>query len=169
MKNQLTDSELISKIQNQINDNSFNDSTIKYECYHILQGGEQRNDNYKYRESDDESKTLVITKSDSMNYSFKSMRDISGTISLKTYGYTNMQVYINISVAMDNETKKDFEDVKKRFFADYKNSDKLFNQIITHNFELNRKSDFYVVKVNGGKASFLYNKYFFAIISIRIC
>ena len=165
IKNQLTDSEIIEKIQNQINDNSFTDSRIQYECYHILKKEEKRNENYKYIESED-SPTKVITKSDSINYSFKSMRDISGNIYLKTLGYTNMKVDINIIVEMDEETKKDFEDVKKRFFADYKNNDEYFNKIIKHNYELKRVSDDYIVKVNGGKCAFFYNKIFFCIISI---
>ena len=101
-----------------------------------------------------------------MNYSFKSMRDISGNIYLKTLGYTNMKVYLNISVEMDEETKKDFEDVKKRFFGDYKNTDECYNEKIKHNFRLNRLSDDYIVKVNGGKCAFFYNKIFFWIISI---
>ena len=165
IENQLTDLELIKKIQNQINDNSFIDSKIEYECYHILKKGEKANENYKYIE-DENSPTKVITKSDSINYSFKSMRDISGNIHLKTLGYTNMKVYLNISVKMDEETQKDFEDVKKRFFADYQNNDEHFNKIIKHNYELNRSSDDYLVKVNGGKCAFIYNKIFFWTISI---
>ena len=162
--NQKTDSEIINKIQNQINDNSFIDSTIEYECYHFLKKGEKRNENYKYRKYKD-SPTKVITKSGSLNYSFKSMRDISGNIYLKTLGYTNMKVDINISVEMDEETKKDFEDVKEGFFADCKNSDEFFEPKIKHNFKLNRLSKNYLVKVDGGKGSFIYNKYLFGIIS----
>ena len=164
INNQKTDSEIIDKIKNQINDNSYTDSIIEYECYHFLKKGEERKENYIYKEYKD-SPTKVITKSGSMNYSFKSMRDISGNIYLKTLGYANMKVVININVEMDEETKKDFEEVKEGFFVDCKNSDEFFKTNIKHNFNNNRYSKNYLVKVNGGKASFIYNKYLFVIIS----
>ena len=90
--NQLTESEIINKIQNIIDDNSFNDSTIQYECYHNLKADEKRNKDYKYIEL--KNRTKVITKSGTMNYSFKSMRDISGKLYLNTQGYPNMRVDI---------------------------------------------------------------------------
>ena len=56
--------------------------------------------------------TKVITKSDIYEYNFISMRDISWNIYFNTNRYSsNMRVKIQVSVEMDDETKKDFEDV----------------------------------------------------------
>ena len=157
--NQLTDSEIINKIQNIINDNTFNDSTVQYECYHDLKVDEKRNENYKYIKL--KNSTRVITKSGTMNYSFKSMRDISGKLYLNTQGYPNMRVDININIVMDKETKEDFDDNKEGFLIDFKNSDERFKSEIKHNYKNNRKSDKYLVKVNGGKCTCIFNDFLY--------
>ena len=165
LRNQITDSEIINTIQNILNDNTFNDSIITYECFHYLKLSEKVNKNYKITGERNAPKR-VITKTGSMNYSYKSMRDISGKINLKTLGYSNMRVYISINVEMDEETKIDFEEITEGFLADYKYCDQRFNSIINHNYEKNRASKQYIVKVNGGKCTFIYNKYIYWIIII---
>lgn len=150
LKNQKTEKEMIDKIESLINDNSFSNSTISYECYHFLKQNEKRSENFKYV-SQKNNKTKVITKSGSITYNFLSMRDISGNIYLKTLDYSNLRLKVDISVEMDEETKKDFEDTKEQYFADCKNSDEFFNPKINHNYEKNRYSEEYLVKIKGGK------------------
>ena len=161
--NQLKHTDLIDKIQELINDNKFESSTIKYECYHTLQKNEAKYPHYRYIEIGDKP-TKVITKSDIYEYNFLSMRDISGNIYFNTNRYSsNMRVKIQVSVEMDDETKKDFEDVKERFLSEYKTLDKNFSSRVIHNYTRRRPSDTFIIKVNGGKCECLFNKYLYGI------
>ena len=84
--NQITDLEMIKKIQNIIEDNSFGPSKISYEFSHIISSKEERKKNGKYYVDKDEF-TREITQADTLTYNYKSMRDISGKINFNTTGY----------------------------------------------------------------------------------
>ena len=156
--------ELINKIKELNNDNTFSFSTIEYECFHYLKSNEQRNKNTRYIE--DYKGIKAITKSDSLSYDYKSMTDTSENIHINTLGYSIITIYLNVIVEMDEETKKDFEETKEGFIIDCKNVDELFESKIKHNYLKNNYSAEFFVISNNLICSYIFSPLFYKLVTI---
>jgi len=164
--NQITDLEMIKKIQNIIEDNSFGPSIISYECSHIV-GADQKLNNKGNRYVDKDEFVREISKADTLTYNYKSMRDISGKINFNTTGYKIISLNLSIQVLMDQNTLNDYNKTKDTFLNGLKDKDEYFEtNFINHYLDGRPLYSNYLVKVNGGKCGCILNFYLYLILTI---